>query len=98
MDGFFVAKFKVTKRAKQAKEENEGKDNILMNEDVALEDIQFDEREDEKYIQGKSMRVDMHYGFSSWLIFSTEAKRRRLKAKGLRVPPRNHTRPDAIST
>ncbi|KAN0123809.1 NOL1/NOP2/sun family RNA met [Russula decolorans] len=78
MDGFFVAKFKVTKRAKQAKQEDEENDNILMNEDAALEDIQFDEREDEKYIQ--------------------EAKRRRLKAKGLRVPPRNRARPAPIST
>ena len=60
-----MAKFKVTKRAKQAKEENEGKDDILMNEDVAPEDIQFDEREDEKYIQGKSIRVDMHHDSSS---------------------------------
>ncbi|KAF8503508.1 NOL1/NOP2/sun family RNA met [Russula emetica] len=76
MDGFFVAKFKVTKRAKQAKQENEEKDNILMNEDAA--DIQFDEREDEEYVQ--------------------EAKRRRLKAKGLRVPPRNRPRPAPIST
>ncbi|KAI0281450.1 NOL1/NOP2/sun family-domain-containing protein [Russula aff. rugulosa BPL654] len=40
MDGFFVAKFKVMKRAKQEKQENEGKDDILMNEDAALEDIQ----------------------------------------------------------
>jgi hypothetical protein len=60
MDGFFVAKFKVTKRAKQAKQEDEENDNILMNEDAALEDIQFDEREDEKYIQGRSKGVEMH--------------------------------------
>lgn len=78
MDGFFVAKFKVTKRAKQEKQENEENDNILMNEDAALEDIQFDEREDEEYIQ--------------------ESKRRRLKAKGLRVPPRNRVTPAPIST
>jgi len=60
MDGFFVAKFKVTKRAKQAMQENEEKDDILMNEDAALEDIRFDEREDEEYIQGKSTRVEIH--------------------------------------
>ncbi|KAH9997230.1 NOL1/NOP2/sun family-domain-containing protein [Russula vinacea] len=70
MDGFFVAKFKVTKRAKQAKQDSEGGTDILMDEDVAPENVQFDEREDEEYIQ--------------------EAKRRRLKAKGLRVQPRNH--------
>jgi len=83
-----VAKFKVTKRAKQEKQENEEKDNILMNEDAALEDIQFDEREDEEYIQGKSTRVERHCSSSVWLTFLTVAKRRRLKAKGLRVPPR----------
>ena len=60
MDGFFVAKFKVTKRAKQEKQENEENDNKLMNEDATLEDIQFDEREDEEYIQGKSKREEMH--------------------------------------
>ena len=58
MDGFFVAKFKVTKRAKQAKLEGEGENDTLMDEDVAPEDVQFDEREDEEYIQGKSTRVD----------------------------------------
>jgi ribosomal RNA methyltransferase Nop2 len=96
MDGFFVAKFKVTKRAKQVKEDSEGKKDILMEEDVALEDVQFDEREDEGYIRGKSTRVD--YYPSPWLKCSTEAKRRRLKAKGLRVPPRHHAGPAAIST
>jgi len=69
MDGFFVAKFRITKRAKQAKEEGEVENAISAEEDVGLQDIQFDEKEDEGYIQ--------------------EAKRRRLKAKGLRVPPRN---------
>jgi 25S rRNA (cytosine2870-C5)-methyltransferase len=96
MDGFFVAKFKVTKRAKQAKQENDEKDNILMNKDAALEDIQFDEREDEEYIQGKSTRVEMHCSFSAWLTFLTEAKRRRLKAKGFRVPPRNPGQPQSV--
>jgi 25S rRNA (cytosine2870-C5)-methyltransferase len=70
MDGFFVAKFRVTKRAKQSKQENEEKDNILMNEDAALEDIQFDEREDENYIQGKSARVEIRCGSSAKLTFN----------------------------
>ncbi|KAH9966718.1 NOL1/NOP2/sun family-domain-containing protein [Russula dissimulans] len=71
MDGFFVAKFRVTKRVKPSKEEDENE--ILMDEDVTQEDVQFDEKEDEGYIR--------------------EAKRRRLKAKGLRVPPRSQTVP-----
>ena len=52
MDGFFVAKFRVTKRAKG---EGEAENVISMNEDVAQQDIQFDEDEDKGYIQGKSM-------------------------------------------
>jgi 25S rRNA (cytosine2870-C5)-methyltransferase len=50
MDGFFVAKFKVTKRAKQ---DNVERNDIVMDEDVALEDVQFDEGEDEEYLRGK---------------------------------------------
>lgn len=50
MDGFFVAKFRVTKRVKPPKEVEE-----LMDEGVIQEDVQFDEREDEGYIRGKSM-------------------------------------------
>lgn len=79
-----MAKFKVMKRAKQAKEENEEEDDILMNEGVALEDIQFDEREDEEYIQREWKCIVVLVRCSH---FITEAKRRRLKAKGLRVPP-----------
>ncbi|KAI9466259.1 NOL1/NOP2/sun family RNA met [Lactarius psammicola] len=68
MDGFFVAKFKVTRRAKQVEEDEERSDPVV-NEDVP-QDVQFDEKEDERYIH--------------------EAKRRQLKAKGLRVTPRSH--------
>lgn len=53
MDGFFVAKFKVTKRAKQAKQDNVERNDIVMDEEVALEDVQFDEGEDEEYLRGK---------------------------------------------
>jgi 16S rRNA methyltransferase RsmB/F len=60
MDGFFVAKFKVAKRAKQAKGEDEEKNEIVMDEDVPPQDIQFDEMEDEEYIQGKSVPVLVH--------------------------------------
>jgi ribosomal RNA methyltransferase Nop2 len=52
MDGFFVAKFKVTKRAKQAEQDSEEKNDILMDEDVAPQNVQFDEREDEEHIRG----------------------------------------------
>ncbi|KAH9063389.1 NOL1/NOP2/sun family RNA met [Lactarius vividus] len=75
MDGFFVAKFRVTKRAKQA-DEDEERSYPAVDEDV-LQDVQFDEKEDEQYIQ--------------------EAKRRQLKAKGLRVAPRSHATTSALS-
>ncbi|KAI0256750.1 NOL1/NOP2/sun family-domain-containing protein [Lactifluus subvellereus] len=90
MDGFFVAKFKVMKRAKQAKEDDEGKSEIVIDEDAPPEDIRFDEKEDEEYIQGKSVLAFVQRGSGSQLTDFTEAKRRRLKAKGLRVPPRIH--------
>lgn len=60
-----MAKFKVMKRVKQEKQENEVKDDILMNEDAAVEDIQFDEREDEEYIHGKSTRAEMRCNSSA---------------------------------
>lgn len=91
MDGFFVAKFKVMKRAKQAKEDDEEMAAIANDEDALPEDIQFDEKEDEEYIQGKSGRAFVQRISSSRLTGFTEAKRRRLKARGLRVPPRIHT-------
>lgn len=52
MDGFFVAKFKVMRRAKQAEEQEERSDPVV-NEDV-LQDVQFHENEDERYIHGES--------------------------------------------
>ncbi len=89
MDGFFVAKFRITKRAKQAKEEGEVENAISTEEDVGLQDIQFDEKEDEGYIQGKSTPASVYRSSGLGLTGRAEAKRRRLKAKGLRVPPRN---------
>ena len=81
-----MAKFKVTKRAKQAKQENEEKDDILMNEDAAPEDVQFDEREDEEYIQGKSTRVEMHCGSSAWLTFVNRGQAEAIEGEGFPCP------------
>ena len=55
MDGFFVAKFKVTKRLKQTEEDEESGDPVA-DEDV-LQNVQFDENEDEQYIHGVSPRM-----------------------------------------
>ena len=57
MDGFFVAKFRITKRAKQAKEEGEVEKDTLMDGDVVQKDVQFDEDEDKDYIHGTFMLV-----------------------------------------
>ncbi|KAF7967830.1 hypothetical protein HWV62_32953 [Athelia sp. TMB] len=73
MDGFFVAKFKVEKRAKvkKADEEEDVVDDVVINEEgeeVPKEKAAFDPEEDKPYLE--------------------ESKRRRMKAKGLRPPPR----------
>ncbi|KAI9446410.1 putative NOP2-nucleolar protein [Lactarius indigo] len=65
MDGFFVAKFRVTKRAKQA-DEDEERNNPVVDEDV-LQDVQFDEKEDERYIQGESPRIAAVLACDSWI-------------------------------
>ncbi|KII89210.1 hypothetical protein PLICRDRAFT_110140 [Plicaturopsis crispa FD-325 SS-3] len=74
MDGFFVAKFKVEKRAK-AKKGGEADDEagpvVVLEEEQPKTKVTFDAEEDKPYLE--------------------EAKRRRMKAKGLRVPPRNKT-------
>ncbi|KAJ7098020.1 NOL1/NOP2/sun family RNA met [Mycena belliarum] len=80
MDGFFVAKFKVEKRTKSKKADEEetvveviGEDGTVENK--VQEDVAFDSDEDRPYLQ--------------------EATRRRMKAKGLRPPPR--TKAPAVS-
>ncbi|KAJ7172580.1 NOL1/NOP2/sun family RNA met [Mycena filopes] len=73
MDGFYVAKFKVEKRTKVKKADEEevitvevvAEDGTIENK---VEDVGFDSDEDRPYLQ--------------------EAKRRQMKAKGLRPPPR----------
>ncbi|THH19393.1 hypothetical protein EW146_g1758 [Bondarzewia mesenterica] len=73
MDGFFVAKFKVERRTKGKKDEENEKGAVAskmeVDEEEMTEEVKFDEEEDRPYLE--------------------EAKRHRMKAKGLRVPPRN---------
>ncbi|KAJ6496581.1 NOL1/NOP2/sun family RNA met [Mycena vitilis] len=74
MDGFYVAKFKVEKRAKSKKTDDDAEVAVeVVAEDGTVEnkpqeDVGFDSDEDRPYLQ--------------------EAKRRQMKAKGLRPPPR----------
>ncbi|KAJ7489812.1 NOL1/NOP2/sun family RNA met [Mycena galericulata] len=75
MDGFYVAKFKVERRAKAKKADEDAVMTVeVVAEDGTVEnkpqeDVGFDSDEDRPYLQ--------------------EAKRRRMKAKGLRPPPRS---------
>lgn len=90
MDGFYVAKFKVEKRsnAKSAPEKAEAGDAAIAGEEGEdAEDVQFDAEEDRPYLEGMPFFaiVDVSGGL---LLCPLDAKRRRMKAKGLRPPPR----------
>jgi ribosomal RNA methyltransferase Nop2 len=93
MDGFYVAKFKVERRrttvtTKSAEDRSGGED-----ENVGTVDdrggIAFDSEEDEPYLEGR--RITFHlliHSRQADQATSAGAKRRRMKAKGLRPPPR----------
>ncbi|ESK96859.1 trna (cytosine-5-)-methyltransferase nsun2 [Moniliophthora roreri MCA 2997] len=72
MDGFYVAKFKVEKRSKKTKEEGSTKGGIV--------DVDVDEEQGEEEKPAFDDEEDRPY--------IEESKRRAMKAKGLRVPPR----------
>ncbi|KAI0341733.1 NOL1/NOP2/sun family putative RNA met [Trametopsis cervina] len=74
MDGFFVAKFKVEKRAKKS-EAKEEREREAKEGGEPVEEFKFDDEEDQVYIE--------------------ESKRKSMKAKGLRVPPRTKAAPAA---
>ncbi|KAG5653960.1 rRNA (cytosine-C5-)-methyltransferase nop2 [Sphagnurus paluster] len=76
MDGFYVAKFKVEKRSKAAATVEEPvtiPEKFVLGEEAAVEQVQED--------VGFDSEEDRPY--------LEEAKRRRMKAKGLRPPPRS---------
>lgn len=105
MDGFYVAKFRVEKRAKTKVIEE---DAIGINSKVIIEEgesdnggeveqIGFDSDEDRPYLEGSPYIIALLYAmrvtnFSDLL----EAKRRRMKAKGLRPPSRAKMQAAAI--
>jgi ribosomal RNA methyltransferase Nop2 len=90
MDGFFVAKFKVERRLKVKEAEAKGTgatELIELDGEGVGEDkveVKFEDAEDRPYLEGMCLFV---YSCSCSLP-SPEAKRRRMKAKGLRPPPR----------
>ncbi|TBU35832.1 NOL1/NOP2/sun family RNA met [Dichomitus squalens] len=81
MDGFYVAKFKVEKRAKVKGEKDEaagGTKGVDADVDMGDASPAFDDAEDQQYIE--------------------ENNRKRMRAKGLRVPPRTKPAPVAAGT
>jgi ribosomal RNA methyltransferase Nop2 len=100
MDGFYVAKFKVEKRAKGSAVTAD--EPALVDEEFVVKGITsegaaaFDSDEDRPYLEGTVELSEASSSFSS-MIFVVEAKRRRMKSKGLRPPPRTkkHSLPPA---
>ena len=104
MDGFYVAKFKVEKRAKGSAvtDSTTADEPVLVDEEFAVKDMTsgwaavFDSDEDRPYLEGTVELLEVSSNFS-YIIFVVEAKRRRMKSKGLRPPPRTkkHSLPPA---
>ena len=93
MDGFFVAKFKVNRRKKVAKDgdaEASGKgDDDLETESDDAEKPTFNDEEDKNYIEGSSSQHVRVFPQAILLtMHPVESRRRSMKKKGLRVPPR----------
>lgn len=93
MDGFYVAKFKVEKRAKVKAAAQDAEPADVKDVGEQQEDIGFDSEEDRAFIEG------LFHPSITWnlllMLFFSEGKRRQLKAKGLRVPRR---RPSDVAT
>lgn len=92
MDGFYVAKFKVEKRAKLTTNKDGGDDVeplpiVIDEKNRGEEDVGFDSDEDRPYLEGVFF-INIILDFVIDVVVS-EAKRRRMKAKGLRPPPRS---------
>jgi 25S rRNA (cytosine2870-C5)-methyltransferase len=93
MDGFYVAKFKVERRTKPTTVKDADGDSEPISMDIdetskkVEEDVGFDSEEDRPYLEGL-LFVGMLLDLLTDVVFS-DAKRRRMKAKGLRPPPRS---------
>lgn len=93
MDGFYVAKFKVEKKRAVATPVKERDVSVeIVQEDGtvtgAVETAMFNEDEDKVYLEGNCPAILSPSPRLTNLIYS-EAKRKRMKAKGLRPPPRS---------
>ncbi|KAJ3476497.1 hypothetical protein NLI96_g11117 [Meripilus lineatus] len=86
MDGFYVAKFKIEKRFKVKPKDEDENDGRADKMDVdGQQDVGFDSDEDRPYIEVIEP------------LTSIESKRKRMKAKGLRVPPRTKPAPPPVT-
>ena len=90
MDGFYVAKFRVERRrptvqSKSAEEESGGEDGNVDSVDDGAR-VAFDSEEDQPYLEG--LFNCLVYLREANPVTSAGAKRRRMKAMGLRPPPR----------
>lgn len=102
MDGFYVAKFKIEKRFKVKPKDEDENDGRADKMDVdGQQDVGFDSDEDRPYIEGESRQnLDDHVRPLTLVIeplTSIESKRKRMKAKGLRVPPRTKPAPPPVT-
>lgn len=96
MDGFYVAKFKVGKPAKKEREAAREEADAPAAE-VEQEPVAFDPEEDNAYLEGKLIYTAVAHIELGTLSLSGDAdtivcvaaKRKAMKAKGLRVPPKN---------
>lgn len=88
MDGFFVAKFKVERRPKSKTLSEDVNDTpTMVAEGQNVEDVAFDSDEDRVYIESE-FNPPSHEMTRTLIIVMIEAKRRQMKAKGLRPPAR----------
>lgn len=90
MDGFFVAKFKVSKRSKKQAEETERKEKVdgkvtADGEEEQEEKTTFDEDADKEIIQSMCSVSRLTVLLTRHFL---DALRKQLKAKGIRVKPK----------
>ena len=85
MDGFYVAKFKIGKKTSSQRNTSPSANENEIERTNGVEndgEIGFDSDEDKTYIEGL---VQLFISDNQSLTLLTENKRRRLKAKGIRV-------------
>ncbi len=90
MDGFFVAKFKVERRTKSKAASEAVRDDpmTVIADGESAEGAAFDSDEDRAYIESKSVLLQLRLSPPLINHCVAEARRRQMKAKGLRPQQR----------